>query len=472
MKRMHAWSFFWSSRAAAPLLAALAGLLGLTAVPVLALPALWAWLLHAAEADTSRRMFVGGATFCGVYLWWMAVLLSEIFGSLIFAPLVLPLFALIGVFFGLLGAVAARASTPARRLAVLVGGWVWLEWLRGLGPLAFPWPQVAAFTLDTPFVQGAAVLGGLGVALFALLPALSFARKNAFHRMIFCLPILLMGAFAFTVKAGDGPPVSAWVVRSDVGGWDRIGLDAETQFARLHALTESRPAGAVAIWPESVVQLDVGLIERFAGDGIVGTGGIWSPENSVSAIQNGVILEKNHKARPVPFGETMPLHEVLRPFYEVLQSVIGMHLAHLPPAETMRVLPLGGVLYGAYICYDSIFAWPARQLTQKGAEVLVTVSNDSWFVSAGVEQHFQMGRLRAIENRRWVLRSAQRGVAGAVDDLGRVQARVDHGEGALPVTAKRLDGRSPYSRWGDAPALALSAAIVALALFFPSLKKD
>ncbi|MCV4802906.1 apolipoprotein N-acyltransferase, partial [Escherichia coli] len=78
-------------------------------------------------------------------------------------------------------------------------------------------------------------------------------------------------------------------------------------------------------------------------------------------------------------------------------------------APGTRLAPLGP--YGAYICYESVFPGTARGLARGGAEVLVNVSNDAWFgPSFGGLQHFAMGRLRAVENGRWLLRAGNDGV--------------------------------------------------------------
>jgi apolipoprotein N-acyltransferase len=152
------------------------------------------------------------------------------------------------------------------------------------------------------------------------------------------------------------------------------------------------------------------------------------------------------------------------PLWNLVEQQIGLALVSVPAAQALNVLTLDGVRYGAYVCYDSVFPWVARQLSNKGAQVLVNASNDGWYDGWGVQQHFMMGRVRAIENRRWVLRSVNEGVAAVIDDLGRPRQTLDRGEGVLHARYRLLEGQTTYQRLGDLPALLLSALMVLFGL--------
>ena len=78
----------------------------------------------------------------------------------------------------------------------------------------------------------------------------------------------------------------------------------------------------------------------------------------------------------------------------------------------------------AFICYESVFPNFVRQFANSGAEVLVNISNDGWFGhSAAREQHLKIVRMRAAENRRWILRSTNDGITAIIDPSGRVTER-------------------------------------------------
>jgi apolipoprotein N-acyltransferase len=86
-------------------------------------------------------------------------------------------------------------------------------------------------------------------------------------------------------------------------------------------------------------------------------------------------------------------------------------VAHLP----------GGYRFGAFICYEAIFPGEVRHFASAGADLLINISNDGWFGrSAAPEQHLRMARVRAVENRRWLLRVTNNGFTVSVDPYGRV----------------------------------------------------
>ncbi|WP_261663820.1 apolipoprotein N-acyltransferase [Deinococcus sp. Marseille-Q6407] len=446
----------------------LTGLATLTPVPWLSLLPLAAWLGLAAQRDTARRMGWGAFGYVGAHLWWVTVLAAQIFGFPPAGALALILYATEALFFAALGwAVSRLFSSPRRRLWALAGGWVGLEYLRSLGTLAFPWPTLGYIWLDTPVIQ-TADLGGvllaswLGVALAAALADWFSGHQR--RPLVLSLGLLALAAgYGLTRTPGEGPVARAFLTRTTVNGFER--LDQGRLLPSLLEASRSRAPGEPVIWSETALARDLGDLALFPGPGISGAGRASGSENSVLAIDaSGQVVGENHKGRPLPFGETFPFQTVLRPLYTQLSLLTGFDLLDsLQPATRMVPLDLGGIRYGAYICYDSVFGWPARQLARQGAEVLVNVSNDSWFAAAGVRQHFEMGRVRAIENRRWVLRAVQRGWAGSVDDLGRPRQVVQDGQQGFSVQYRRLHGQTVYQRAGDLPALLLAAALVGLA---------
>ncbi|MCY1702230.1 apolipoprotein N-acyltransferase [Deinococcus sp. SL84] len=442
----------------------LTGLATLTpAAPLAALP-LAAWLTLAAREDTARRMGWGAFGYVGAHLWWVMALAAQVFG---FAPaglLALILYAVEGLFFAALGWVAVRLFPTQRgRLWALAGGWVLLEYLRTLGTLAFPWPTLGMVWLNTPVIQTADLGGVLLASWLAVTLAAALADWYAGNRrpLTFSLALLALAAgYGVTRTPADGPTARAYLTRTDVDSFSR--LEGGQLLPSLLQASAGRPPGEPVIWSETALLRDLNEQALFPGPGISGAGLYSGGLNTVIALDgSGQVVGENHKGRPVPFGETFPLQQLLRPLYTVLGTLTGFDLStSVPPAKEMVPLVLNGIRYGAYVCYDSVFSWPARQLTRRGAEVLVNVSNDSWYAAAGVQQHFDLGRVRAIENRRWVLRAVQRGWAGSVDDLGRPRQLLREGQGGVSAEYRRLSGQTVYSRLGDLPVLALSAALL------------
>ena len=132
-------------------------------------------------------------------------------------------------------------------------------------------------------------------------------------------------------------------------------------------------------------------------------------------------------------------------------------------ATSARSSALNGHRYGVFICYEAVFADEVRQFARLGAEVLVNISDDGWYGDTSAPwQHLNMARMRAIENRRWILRDTNNGVTAAIDPYGRVRQSIPrHQADALPAhtasattspstprTATSSRGFVPYLVWG------------------------
>jgi apolipoprotein N-acyltransferase len=111
----------------------------------------------------------------------------------------------------------------------------------------------------------------------------------------------------------------------------------------------------------------------------------------------------------------------------------------------------GGHRYGVFICYEAVFADEVRQFAQLGAEVLVNISDDGWYGDTSAPwQHLNMARMRAIENRRWILRDTNNGVTAAIDPYGRVRQSIPrHVMDALPAEYGFRDDITFYTAHGD-----------------------
>jgi apolipoprotein N-acyltransferase len=110
-----------------------------------------------------------------------------------------------------------------------------------------------------------------------------------------------------------------------------------------------------------------------------------------------------------------------------------------------------------------------RQFVAGGSELLATITNDAWFgPTSAPYQHFQQASMRAIENGRYLVRSANTGISGIVDPYGRVVAQTSIFEPAVLVgEARYLQTSTFYSRHGDVVAYASLVATLALLVFSP-----
>ena len=129
-----------------------------------------------------------------------------------------------------------------------------------------------------------------------------------------------------------------------------------------------------------------------------------------------------------------------------------------------RPLLAAGERIAVNICYEDAYgAEIVRQLPE--ATLLVNVSNVAWFGdSLAPAQHLQIARMRALETGRMYLTATNTGITAAIGADGAVLARLPQfAEGRLEVEARGRTGSTPYVRFADWPALALSAGLL---LFF------
>jgi apolipoprotein N-acyltransferase len=179
--------------------------------------------------------------------------------------------------------------------------------------------------------------------------------------------------------------------------------------------------------------------------------------SAVMLDPDGVRSFEYDKVHLVPFGEYVPLRRVL-PMLESLVAEVGDFSAGTERnVGTLRLLsagqrrPAATRKFGVFICYEAIFPDEVRQFTRNGAELLVNLSNDGWFgPTAARDQHLAMARVRAIENRRWLLRATNTGHTVAVDPYGRITARLAPDKrAALEAWFDFRADMTLYARWGD-----------------------
>jgi len=166
---------------------------------------------------------------------------------------------------------------------------------------------------------------------------------------------------------------------------------------------------------------------------------------------NGNELGRYDKIHLVPWGEYVPFPK----FFFFARKLTGK-VAHFTPGTVRSVFRIPAAngethVYGIFICYEAIFADEIRQFAKNGAEVFVTGSDDGWYGDTSAPwQHLNMARMRAIENRRWILRATNDGVTAAIDPYGRVRQSIPrHVVDALPAQFGFRDDITFYTGHGD-----------------------
>ncbi|HTN21915.1 MAG TPA: apolipoprotein N-acyltransferase [Pelobium sp.] len=152
----------------------------------------------------------------------------------------------------------------------------------------------------------------------------------------------------------------------------------------------------------------------------------WDSFNAAVAIENSPKLQFYHKSKLVPGVEKMPfpvLLKVLNPLFEKFGGTTGGYGGQKEPSNLYASSGIGVV---PAICYESIWGDWIAQSVNKGAQFITVITNDGWWGNtSGKDQHLDYARLRAIENRRWVARSANTGISAFINQRGDIVQKTE-----------------------------------------------
>jgi apolipoprotein N-acyltransferase len=418
----------------------------------------------AREPAWKRRWFYGWAAgvvfWCGVCPWIEFVM--DVHGGM--GPLGgWGTFILFGLYKGLHMAVFATLAglLMPRWWAILAVAALWTGIERTHGFFGFAWLDLGNAGIDMAWpMRLAPITGVYGLSFaFAMLScalALLLVRKprrELLWLVAFVVPIALPRA--------PGPPAGsrrALLVQPNIDTelqWTEDTVrDTEQKLASL-----SRAPGAdLILWPEVPAPFYVSdaafrdytarIAQAAATPFLLGAVGFTpqrEPLNSAVMMDpSGKIVDRYDKINLVPFGEFIP------PMFGWVNR-ITKEIGDFVPGERVVVFPLDGHKLGAFICYESVFPDLVRRFVRGGAEVLVNLSNDGYFGhSAAHQQHLEIVRMRAAENRRWILRATNDGITAAIDPAGRVVERMPafvQTAGLLPYDYESAE--TPYTRHGD-----------------------
>jgi apolipoprotein N-acyltransferase len=337
--------------------------------------------------------------------------------------------------------------------------WTGLERTHGL--LGFTWLQLGNAGIDMPVpMRIAPVLGVYGLSfIFAMLAcavALVILRRPRRElAWLFVLPLLLILPTAPPTEKG---PEHALLVQPNVDtelDWTQASL---ARVERDLTILSHSPRVPLIIWPEvpapfypsdPAFRVFVESIARSEHAYFLFGGVAYNPQraplNSGFLFNpDGRLLDRYDKIHLVPFGEFVP---------DIFGWVnrITKEAGDFAPGERVVEFPIGSHKLGAFICYESAFPDLVREFAHGGADVLVNLSNDGYFGHTSArEQHLSLVRMRAAENRRWILRATNDGITVTVDPAGRIVYRAaPYQMLAGDVTYRYLSNLTPYTKHGD-----------------------
>lgn len=396
-----------------------------------------------------RGWIVGGLAYAaGIY--WVALPLHD-YGGLPWY-LAVPCPVLLGLYMGLYTGVFALGVRSVRgklhwTLAALWAGGLWaaLEAVRGVMLTGFPWLVLSSAFSPWPFaVQGVSVLGAAGFSgLLAGAASLLVIGRGATPRVAAVAALVLpalWGAWLVGVPVPQAGQASVVIAQGNIdqtSKWDEAyRLNTIKRYKTLTLGGVRQAPADLAVWPETALpfylqepntfSVAVRKAVREAGVPVLtGTPAYtYDANDKVFLMHNRAVLldadaagkgfyDKEHL---VPFGEYVPMGELL-PFIKKLAEGAGDFV----PGRSTEPLRLGPLRLGVLICYETIFPELAQARVTHGANLLVNISNDAWFGrSSAPLQHLHLSVLRAVEQRRSIVRATNTGISAFIDPRGRI----------------------------------------------------
>ncbi|NIM91744.1 MAG: apolipoprotein N-acyltransferase [Candidatus Aminicenantes bacterium] len=444
---------------------------------------------------------IAGFSHYAILLYWIPHVPAHYgnlsFGLSFLVYLLLVLFlALSWAFFSLIFTKLHRSFPKLSFLAAPLV-WISMEYILTYIMTGFPWCLLGYSQFKNLFfIQLASITGIYGLSFFLVLFqsmfvfSMRFRKKTPFFIALGLILLIHLGGFlSLKERTPDENTFTAAVIQGNVSSdiyWDRISIQEIVELFDRHLDLSQRSyteGAGLIIWPEFSVPLCFSCTEelyryfkerlfKFVKDTnstlLLGTNEEKTSQeetqyfNTALGLSPDLSMSKYYKMHLVPFGEYTPYKKIFF-FIEKVTHAIG----DITPGTQYSLHSYKGLKYGSPICYEIIFPNQVRKFSKKGANFLVTITNDGWYgKSSAPYQHFAMAVLRAVENRRYLLRAATTGISGIIDPYGRILSQSDM------MTKTYLIGKiTPsekltfYTRFGDVlPLASLTLALVFLIL--------
>jgi len=447
----------------------------------------------------------GLVSFLGIVYW--IIVAVHTYGNVPLIPsgfilllLVVYLSLYIGAFTYLTRLIQMRSGLQTLLFAPLL--WVALEYLRSFLLTGFPWADLGySQYLNLPMIQVADITGPYGLSFIILLVNATLFRvlhqwskrtfpfKEAVITVVVLLGFLIYGYVKMGVvdrQMIQDPPLRIGLAQGNIDQsvkWDESFQKETLQiYEKLSSkVAEEKPD--LIIWPETATPFffqDAKEYQPFILDIpkktnaflLFGTPSYKIQKGKVSHYNSAYLFSptgewvgKYDKIHLVPFGEYVPMRDLL-----FFIGSLGEGIGDFKSGNEIFNFSLPQGKFGVLICFEIIFPDLARRFVKKGANFLVTITNDAWFGRTSAPyQHFSTAAFRAVENRVFVARAANTGITGLIDPKGKIvkQGRI-FTEEAMNGTIRLSNRKTFYTLYGDVFAWActvFSLLLLAYALF-------
>ena len=470
---------------------------GLCFAPVFFLPGIFCISLLIAQIKISQTRFeaikfayIFGFGFYLSSLYWISfalgVYIDQFWWVIPFALFGLPAF--MAIFTSIIALICWQLRESKIYHFFFCCIWVFIEWVISWIFTGLPWALIGyAFSKWLILIQFASIFGVFGLSFVVVYIASSpynflFTKPNiekmGFYPRIITSVIVLVfiviyGYLRLEANPTEYTNISARLVQPSIPQTAKWEAEEFWRNLDMHVeLSKKEGNPNLIIWSEAALTVPYHLkpvmqaiLSVFANDEqILLTGGV-SDNNKVDddlELYSSLIgidrystkIFEYHKAHLVPFGEYIPLKSVFSSVKKITHGMIDYVPGRMGQTIYLDKLNLR---FRPLICYESIF--PREDITTN-ADAFINITNDGWYGnSTGPYQHFEMARMRAIENGIPLIRVANTGISGIIDSYGRIISKTQmlHSttlDGYLP---QKITNNTIYSNFAELTILLLIA---------------
>ena len=429
--------------------------------------------------DSNRDVFLIGYFF-GFGMWvtgisWLYVSIHyhgnvNFYGSILIILLFISILALYSGLLFLLNNYFRKHSPKNLFFLTLPASWVIIELLRSYLFTGFPWLISGTMLANTVIDGFTPIIGAQGNTFFLILIATlvfqTFYKAKEKSSALFPLIVLLLiipSSFFFkSIEwTSEENEIQVSVYQPNLtleDKWSQFGvIKSEGMIERA---IDNANHGELIVFPETALILaekdNQSFLDRiryksFNKDITLISGIIEREDNST--IRNrlqafGSINTFYDKVKLVPFGEFIPFEGYLGDFLDI----IGLNLTNTIPGEAIKPINTGKLRISPSICYEIAFDELIRK-TAKDSNVLLTISNDTWFgESIGPIQHLEIAQNRALEHKKPLIRSTNSGISAIISKDGEIIEKQDYfEEKLLKIKLMLYSGNTFYSNYGNLP---------------------
>lgn len=476
-----------------------------------------------------RRLKLWGYAYLTFLLWNILVTWWVVFASAGGAIMAFTCNALLmSIVFLIFSSVRRRIHKPWA-VWLFIPLWLAWEYVHTLWDITWTWLSIGnVFAYNVSWIQWYEFTGVSGGTLWALAvnilvfqvlkynsPIQLFSKPVLKIALSILLPVLLSYTVALCRKPLSNPANKrrVLVVQPNIDPYNtKFSLDFQSQFIKFLNLVRGKitPQTNYLVLPETFITEDFNeayiaqapeiqwfrdsLLARFPDLKII-TGGnsyvVYPNEKAATAtarktdsgeyydvFNSGFLIDKHgvqvyHKSKLVPGVERMPFPALLKPL-ESLAIDMGGTMGSLGVQDERSVFAdsLKQTCVAPVICYESVYGDYVTEYVRKNANLIFIITNDGWWDNTpGYIQHLNYGRLRAIENRRQIARSANTGISCFIDEFGTIlQPSTWWTDATLERDLYVNNSLTFFSRFGDVLSYMAVVVSVGLILFAVYLK--